>query len=288
MGAVVVSAEVAGGSHVEDSSRTGCVEGGHDARIERVGAPTVVDHSNIDAVIHLLIDDEVDARDRARAGADAVGTVRLAWHDLDGPIDADHADAVVTHGAHNAGGQRAVAAVVHGIARRRVHEGVQPVRALRAGDALRREWTRRRPDVGRQIRMVVVRPGVDEPHHHVAAVGAEVGPRGLRVDLLQTPQIRRGIGEPVRIVRGCRRGDVGQVVGCCTQHVRAPSEHPERLVDGDVRGQLEVLHLEVLESPQQPASDGPAKSIPLALGGRPTERDQELTGHEWRIGAPLR
>ncbi len=79
---------------------------------------------------------------------------------------------------------------------------------------------------------------------------------------------------------GSRRGDVLQVVGGRTQHVRASLENPERLGDGDVRGQLDVLDVEVLESPQQPAADGPAKSITLALGGHPTEPDQELTRHK--------
>ena len=90
-------------------------------------------------MIHLLIDDEVEARYLAGTGAQGVGIEGFAWHDLDGPIDADHADAVVPHGARNAGGQRAVALVVHGIARQRVRNGIHPVRALRAGDALKRE-----------------------------------------------------------------------------------------------------------------------------------------------------
>src|SRR5207237_2152985 len=87
---------------------------------ERTGflarAPARADDADVDAV-GLALDDVVDRLDGAFGRAEAALAHELQGHDLDPPVDARDAFVVVALGPDDAGAVRAVAVLVHRVAR---------------------------------------------------------------------------------------------------------------------------------------------------------------------------
>ena len=112
----------------------------------------------------------------------AVGVQELEGHDLDVPVDAGDADAVVAHGADGAGDVRAVAVVVHRVAvvvDEVVAVDVVDVAVAVVVDAVAGDLARVGPDVGGQVGVGVVDAGVD--HGHDGRAGCRwSGPRPRR------------------------------------------------------------------------------------------------------------
>src|SRR5580693_2631334 len=99
--------------------------------LTRIGAaPAVIRDNNIDTTVFPLLH-QIEACDRGFRKTAPGGVQKLAWQELDLPVDAGDADAVVAQGANRPGDVRAMAVVIHGIARVRDH-----VEAMHSGGTL--------------------------------------------------------------------------------------------------------------------------------------------------------
>ncbi len=242
--------------------------------------------------VHAHLDRVVHRGGGVGGGARPVRAQELETQDLDVPVHAHRADAVVPDRPDGAGGVRAVAVVVKGIAVvvvevvavDVVHEAVAVV-----VDAVPRDLAEVRPDVGREIGMVVVATRVDHADEHIRAADRYV-PRERGVDV----GTRRPPGLP-RVPQGPHLVEAG-VVG---DH--AGRQHVVRLgvLDLGVRLQARDRLLGVDPGSEAPVLGfRPERAVKLARDVRPgrglvatlrlrLELDDQLTGHiggRWPVG----
>ena len=168
---VVVLTVVAGCGDEDVPLGGGIGDGLAQRGIVGTAAPTVV--GEFGSVGHRVVH-RVDGPGEVAA---AIGPEELEGHDLDTPIDAGNADAVVAHRADGARDVGAVAVVVH-----RVSIVVEEIVAADVIDvavaviilAVAGDLARVGPDVGLQVGVVVVDAGVYDGHHRLAGAGGFV------------------------------------------------------------------------------------------------------------------
>ncbi len=230
---VGVAAGVAGGGHEEDVRVVGRGDGVLQGLAEAAAAPRVAHH--VDAH-HRGV---VDAGNGAVRRTGAAAAEELAAHDLDVPVHARHADAVVANATDGAGAVRTVVVVVHGVAV--VVVGIHTVDVVDVAvgvvvDAVAGDLAGIRPGIGREVGVRVVDTGVDHGDHdigrtveHAPALGrVDVSVRGTDMaaaiglaGVVHAPEVAEQ-----RIVRHFQR--VLHVVGLGVFHVGVRLEGADR------------------------------------------------------------
>ena len=279
---VVVAAAVAGRGDEEDVGRVGRHDGVQQGLAEAAAAPRVA--HDVDAHHRRVLDARHGVVRRARAA----GREELQAHDLDVPVHARHADAVVADAADGAGAVRAVVVVVHGVvvvvrevpAVDVVDEAVGVIVDAVAGDL-----ARVRPGVGRQVGVRVVDAGVDDRDDHAGGTGEDVP----RLDGVDVGVHRAGGAAPVslagvvhapelaehRVVRGLV--GVEDIVRLRVLDVGVGLEGRHRLHDGL------VADLPVLGADEAEVLDLLARHQQCLLG----RGDSRLELHDEFAGHPL-
>ncbi len=232
---VVVVGGVAGRGDEQDAGVAGRGDRVEQALAEAAAAPRVGQHAQVDARV-ALGDRVVDGADGVLEGAAAAGVEELEGHDLDLPVHAGHADAVVAGRADGAGAVRAVVVVVH-----RIAAAGDRVEAVHVVDdavavvvhAVARDLGRVDPHVGGQILVRVVHAGVDHADDDVGAADAVV-PRLDGVDVsVRGAAGLAGVVEPVQLGEAGivgRGAGVDDVVALGVEDLRVLAQ----LLDGGV------------------------------------------------------
>ena len=243
----------------------------------RVG-PAVVAGDDVDpAVLHH--GDVVEAGDGGGDAAISRLVEDLARHQLHGPVDAHHTDAVVAHRSDDPGDVRSVQIRVHriGIA----VDGIDAVAIVdetiavvvdTVGVAVRLVAEH----VGGEILVVVVDPGIDDGHDDVAATRGDVpGFGGVNVGVVEERDRRveppeLAIDEARVVGRGLERQ---AMIRLDVQHVRVVAVLLECLGDGHLRGELDQLQVldggELLDGRRPGGRVERVAPDPVAAGAEP-------------------
>ena len=183
---VAVDAAVASGCYERDADVARRPDGvlQHHRR-PGAAAPTRVDRDDVGAVVAAHHGGVIDRGDSPASVTAAVVVINSQWHDRHLPVDAGDADPIVADRADDARHMRAVSvAVLHVVVVLdevpAVH--VVDVAVVVAVDSDPLGFTGIRPDVGGEIGVGEVDPGVDDRHHHALRTGGDI-PRLRRVDV---------------------------------------------------------------------------------------------------------
>src|SRR5207249_4485976 len=189
----------------------------------------------------------VDGGDGVGVGPASVRPEELQRHDADLPVDSHHSHAVVPHRPDGPGHVGAVPIIIE-----RVVVVVDEVPAMHVVDeavvvvvdAVPRDLSWIGPDVGGQVGVANVDPGIDDGHHHAPAPGAHA-PGALGPDICPRgpsclPPVVQGVHLRIAGVVG-NEVDSHPVVGLGVAHVRIVLQAGDGRLGGLAAGQLPVL-----------------------------------------------